>query len=168
MDGVIIGLIVAGANVAVTTLIALVITTWWNKRQKKKEDDQAELERLREQARKQENKERDEAIKKDVHEEIEGLKQDVEKKIDNMDKNVAKELDDIDGELLSMKNAMQKDVRRSLRQDGKIYVERGWATDLEKTEFDELYWSYHNLGKNGVVDNLHEQVMHLPSEPKDN
>lgn len=165
MEGVIIGLIVGGINVAFTTIIGLIITTWWNKRQKKKEDDQAELEKLREQTRKQENKDRDDAIKKDVHEQIKGLKQDVEKKIDNMDQNVTKELDDIDEELLSMKKAMQKDVRRSLRQDGKIYVDRGWASDLEKTEFDELYWSYHNLGKNGVVDNLHEQVMKLPSEP---
>ena len=59
---------------------------------------------------------------------------------------------------------MQKDIRRSIRQDGKLLSDRGWASQQEKTEFDELYWAYHNLGRNGVVDALHDQVMHLPEK----
>ena len=38
-----------------------------------------------------------------------------------------------------MKKGMQKDIRRSLRQDGEAMVKRGYATQSEKTEFDELY-----------------------------
>ena len=67
-----------------------------------------------------------------------------------------------------MKKTMQKDVRRSLRQDGDMYVRRGWASHQEKTEYDELYWAYHNLGRNGVMDSLHDKVMDLPTEPQEN
>ena len=38
-----------------------------------------------------------------------------------------------------MKKGMQKDIRRSLRQDGEVMIQKGYATQLEKTEFDELY-----------------------------
>lgn len=72
---------------------------------------------------------------------------------------------DIDKDLELMKKTMQKDVRRSLRQDGEMYVKRKWASMQEKTEFDELYWAYHNLGRNGVMDDLHDKVMALPTEP---
>ena len=96
------------------------------------------------------------------------MKATVHEEIADLEQKLSKDIKNIDNDLDSMKKAMQKDVRRSLRQDGKMYIDRGWATDLEKTEFDELYWSYHNLGKNGVVDALHEQVMHLPSAPSEN
>ena len=65
-----------------------------------------------------------------------------------------------------MKKTMQKDTRRSLRQDAAKYIQRGWASGQEKTEYDELYWCYHNLGRNGVVDSDHEKVMALPEAPE--
>lgn len=105
----------------------------------------------------QKENQRYETMKETIHEENQA-----------MEKRLVEKIGRIDKDLDLMKKTMQKDVRRSLRQDGNAFIKRGYATDLEKTEFDELYWSYHNLGKNGVVDNLHEQVMHLPSGPKDN
>lgn len=83
-----------------------------------------------------------------------------------MKKEFKQELKPIFEDMELMKRTMQKDVRRSLRQDGKMYCDRGYASQQEKTEFDELYWAYHNLGKNGVVDSLHDRVMNLPDEPK--
>lgn len=152
------GLIIAAANVAVTTIVGLVITAWFNKKAK----DREELETLREEKH-------NETIKKMVDDKVDELETKMDKKIDDMDKKMSKELDDIDNDLDAMKKAQQKDIRRSLRQDGKMMKERGWATDQEKQEFDELYWSYHNLGKNGVADQLHKEVLELPSiPPKDN
>lgn len=151
MEGVIIGLIVAGINVAVTTIIGLVINSLWNKRIKEKE----ELANLREQKRQQEENKRCEVVKQAIHEENQA-----------MEGRLGEKIERIDNDLDLMKKTMQKDVRRSLRQDGNAFVKRGYASDLEKTEFDELYWAYHNLGKNGVVDTLHEQVMKLPTEPE--
>lgn len=168
MNDWIISLIIAGVEVAITTIVALGVTRWWTKKQQKKDDDQAELERLREEKRQEDAKKRDEEIQKNLHNEIEGLKKEVKADIKGVSEKFKKELDDIDGDLDLMKKAQQKDVRRSLRQDGKLYIDRGWASDLEKTEFDELYWSYHKLGKNGVVDAMHDQVMHLPSKSTDN
>ena len=153
MEGVIIGLIVAGINVAVTTIIGLVINSLWNKRIKEKE----ELANLREQKRQQEENKRCEVVKQAIHEENQA-----------MEGRLGEKIERIDNDLDLMKKTMQKDVRRSLRQDGNAFVKRGYASDLEKTEFDELYWAYHNLGKNGVVDAMHDQVMHLPSKSTDN
>lgn len=132
----------------------MVITAWFNKKAKERE----ELEKLRTEKHEQE-------VKKLVEQETGKLETTMDKKFEDMDKKMTKELDDIDEELLVMKKAQQKDVRRSLRQDGKMFKERGWASDQEKEEFDELYWSYHNLGKNGVVDQLHKEILELPSTP---
>ena len=86
--------------------------------------------------------------------------------MEDMNDEIKADIKPIADDMDLMKKTMQKDVRRSLRQDGKMYIDRGYASQQEKTEFDELYWAYHNLGKNGVVDVLHEEVMHLPDEPK--
>lgn len=38
-----------------------------------------------------------------------------------------------------------------------------YATINEKNNFENLYIHYHNLGKNGVMDNLKDEFMALPS-----
>lgn len=35
-----------------------------------------------------------------------------------------------------------------------------------KDNFDNLYQQYHALGKNGVMDSFHEEVMDLPTTPE--
>ena len=151
METWVVGVILSVVELAITTIIGLIITRWWNKKRKEKE----ELERLREEQRVMDENSRFQMIKNTIYEEL------VE--INNHFKSELKPITD-DVELI--KKTIQKDVRRSLRQDGKMYCDRGWASHQEKTEFDELYWAYHNLGKNGVVDSLHEKVMDLPDEPE--
>lgn len=121
----------------------MVITAWFNKKAKERE----ELEKLRTEKHEQE------------------VKKLVEQETGKLETTMDKRFSDIDEDLSVMKKAQQKDIRRSLRQDGKMFKERGWASDQEKEEFDELYWSYHNLGKNGVVDQLHKEILELPSTP---
>ena len=145
------GLVLIVIELTVTTVVGLIIKTKWDKRQKEKE----ELERLREEERCRADHERCELVKTTIHEEMEELAADFKK-----------ELAPISEDMDLMKKTMQKDVRRSLRQDGKMYIDRGYASQKEKTEFDELYWAYHNLGRNGVVDSLHDRVMQLPDEPE--
>lgn len=151
LNGLIIGLIVVAAETIVGTIIGLVIKKWWDKKQKDKE----ELEKLREEKRAAEEEKRCSTMKDAVHAEMLDMKRELKDDIRPLQ-------EDID----SMKKTMQKDTRRSLRQDAQLYIHRGWATGQEKTEYDELYWCYHNLGKNGVVDNDHEEVMKLPETPK--
>ena len=147
----IIAVVVLVGETIITTIVGLIIGTWWNKKQKEKE----ELAKLREEKRLEEDNARCQKMKDAVHEEMIDMKGELKKEIDPL-------REDLD----LMKKTMQKDVRRSLRQDGKMYCDRKYASQQEKTEFDELYWAYHNLGRNGVVDSLHERVMNLPDEPK--
>ena len=155
MNDWIVGLIVAAATIvfdtALATIVGLIIKFKWDKRQKEKQ----ELEALREENRQRKDQERCDVMKGIIHEEIEDLNLDFKAEL----KPIIEDMD-------LMKKTMQKDVRRSLRQDGKMYCDRGYASQQEKTEFDELYWAYHNLGKNGVVDSLHDKVMNLPDEPE--
>lgn len=169
MEGWIVGLIMGAIELVITTILGLIIKTWWNKKQKEKE----ELEKLREEKRTTSEQKRCELVKLAVHEEVIQLENKVKEEFKESRKEakedireVKQEVENINNDLISMKKTMQKDTRRSLRQDADLYIKRGWATSQEKTEYDELYWCYHNLGKNGVVDSDHKKVMELPDAPK--
>lgn len=136
----ILGIVLVLIQCALTTGLGLIIKKAWDK----KEAEKKELEDLREEKYQAEEKKRCDDMKESIHKEFEPV------------------LSDID----LMKKSMQKDIRRSLRQDASHYIRRGWASHQEKTEYDELYWCYHHLGKNGVVDNDHKKVMALPESPK--
>lgn len=63
--------------------------------------------------------------------------------------------------------ALQALLRTELRRYGKIYIAQGWIDDADKYDYDNLYNRYHNLGKNGVMDDLYNKVMQLPTvKPK--
>ena len=169
METWIIGIILAAVEVAITTAAAFIVTAILKKKAAEKE----ELEKLREEKRAAGEQHRCELVKAAIHEEVIQLEKDLTQKsierhkdIKDEIQSVKEEVDTVKADLGSMKKTMQKDTRRSLRQDAAFYIRRGWATGQEKTEYDELYWCYHNLGKNGVVDSDHEKVMKLPESPE--
>lgn len=48
------------------------------------------------------------------------------------------------------------------------YQEKGYAPLDIKNDFEFIYMGYHNLGKNGVMDGIHERFMKLPEDdPKE-
>lgn len=66
------------------------------------------------------------------------------------------------------KLALQALMRIELRRYGKIYLAQGWVDDADKYDYDNLYTRYHNLGKNGVMDDMYVKVMALPTQkPKE-
>lgn len=162
MDGWIVGIIVAVAQTVVTTIVGTVVGFFVKNKLARDKKEKEELETLREEARAQSEANRCNLVKQAIHEEVENLEKNVKTEFANLRKDFNGELKGICDDIDLMKGAMQKDIRRSLREDGRNLVQRGWASQQEKTEFDELYWAYHNLGRNGVVDALHDQVMHLP------
>ena len=83
---------------------------------------------MREQERVNADNERCNVMQHTIHEEMGVMKAEFKK-----------DLQPISDDMDLMKKTMQKDVRRSLRQDGKMYIDRGYASQQEKTEFDELY-----------------------------
>ncbi len=54
-------------------------------------------------------------------------------------------------------------LRAELIRSGEKYVDRQYVEIYAKDAFDKAYWAYHGLGKNGTMDELHEQVMNLPT-----
>lgn len=42
------------------------------------------------------------------------------------------------------------------------YTKKGYAPLAVKNDFEFIYMGYHNLGKNGVMDGIHERFMKLP------
>lgn len=147
----IVGILLTAVEIVITTVLGLIIKKAWDKKEKERQ----ELETLREEKRQAAENARCDSMKSAIHEEVKSVKGDFKT-----------ELEPIKDDLDNMKKGMQKDIRRSLRQDGEMLLNRGYATQSEKTEFDELYWAYHNLGKNGVMDTLHDQIMNLPNKPK--
>lgn len=147
----IVGILLTAVEIVITTVLGLIIKRAWDKKEKERQ----ELEALREEKQQAIENTRCDSMKSAIHEEIKSVRGDFKT-----------ELEPIKDDLDNMKKGMQKDIRRSLRQDGEMLLNRGYATQSEKTEFDELYWAYHNLGKNGVMDTLHDQIMNLPNKPK--
>ena len=47
------------------------------------------------------------------------------------------------------------------------YTKKGYAPLDVKNDFEFIYMGYHNLGKNGVMDGIHERFMKLPEDPED-
>ena len=66
--------------------------------------------------------------------------------------------------------AVQKGVQALLRD--RLYdkyehcSEQGYAPIRSRENFENMWTQYHNLGKNGVMDDIHIKFMELPTEKK--
>ena len=57
---------------------------------------------------------------------------------------------------------MQIMLRLELISLAEKYLAKGYCTVEEKELFTAVYKAYHNLGKNGVMDDLYNKVLSLP------
>ena len=66
-------------------------------------------------------------------------------------------------------DAVQKGVQALLRDrlisEYNTHLEKCYAPIYAKENFENMWTQYHNLGKNGVMDSIHESFMALPTEP---
>lgn len=64
--------------------------------------------------------------------------------------------------------AVQKGVQALLRDrlydKYEYYSEQGYAPIRARENFENMWTQYHNLGKNGVMDDIHIKFMELPTE----
>ena len=79
---------------------------------------------------------------------------------------ISRELHDED---VKRQEALERGVQALLR-DRLIEIHDEYCPKNEiplhvKDNFDNLYQQYHALGKNGVMDSFHEEVMDLPTTP---
>lgn len=72
------------------------------------------------------------------------------------------ELKGVKEDLALVKDGLQKDLYIDLKTQYEQIKKKEFATLNEKRDYDSLYQSYHNLGKNGVADSMHETIMHMP------
>ena len=66
-----------------------------------------------------------------------------------------------------LRKGVQALLRDRLSQEYKTYTEKGFITLDEKSNYENMYKSYHALGKNGVMDTLYNEVMKLPTNKKE-
>lgn len=50
----------------------------------------------------------------------------------------------------------------------KWHEEKGYAPIYAKENFENCWSQYHSLGANGVMDDIHERFLALPTEPPEN
>lgn len=56
-------------------------------------------------------------------------------------------------------------LRAELIRDWNYYSKQGFAPIYARENFENVYQSYHNLGANGVMDDLREKFLGLPDKP---
>lgn len=57
---------------------------------------------------------------------------------------------------------VQAMLRDRLLQGYRHYEEKGFADYDDRSNMENMYNAYHNLGKNGVMDDLHAKFLTLP------
>lgn len=162
----ILGIVLVLIQTGLTTALGLVIKRIWDK----KEAEKKELEELRERQRVEAEQGRCNIVKETVHQEIKELEQNLTNKSDARYEQLKNVYTGLQEDVNLLKDGLQKDLYVDLCNIYDQYKTRikngGFISRGEKTEYDKIYWSYHNLGKNGVADKMHNEVMNMPEEPK--
>ena len=65
----------------------------------------------------------------------------------------------------ALRNGVQALLRAELIRSGEKYLLQKWVPIYAKDAFDKSYLSYHALGANGTMDELHDKVMQLQTVP---
>ena len=58
-------------------------------------------------------------------------------------------------------------LRAQMIDDYNNYMDKGYAPIYARENFENVWKQYHNLGANGVMDDLHDKFLQLPTEPPD-
>lgn len=59
-------------------------------------------------------------------------------------------------------------LRAQMIDDYNKWEDRGYAPIYARQNFENCWMQYHALGANGVMDDLHEKFLTLPTERKEN
>lgn len=57
-------------------------------------------------------------------------------------------------------------LRAELIRDWNYYSEKGFAPIYARENFENVYQQYHNLGANGVMDDIRQKFLALPDKPR--
>lgn len=65
----------------------------------------------------------------------------------------------------ALKAGVQALLRSQMISDFNKWSERGYAPIYARENFENCWKQYHSLGVNGVMDDLHEKFLELPTTP---
>ncbi|MCM1364724.1 MAG: hypothetical protein NC215_07090 [Ruminococcus sp.] len=65
----------------------------------------------------------------------------------------------------ALKMGVQALLRSQMIKDWNKYFEAGYAPIYAKENFENCWQQYHSLGANGVMDDIHNKFLALPTEP---
>ena len=65
----------------------------------------------------------------------------------------------------AVKIGIQALLRSQMIADYNKWTDRGYAPIYARDNFENCWKQYHALGMNGVMDDLHEKFLELPTEP---
>ena len=65
----------------------------------------------------------------------------------------------------AMRLGMQALLRANLTRDWREFSELGYAPMYARENFENEYQQYHNLGANGVIDDIRTKFLALPDRP---
>jgi hypothetical protein len=68
-------------------------------------------------------------------------------------------------QIKAIKLGLQALLRAQLIDDWNKWLERGYAPIYARENFENCWRQYHSLGENGVMDNIHQKFLELPTEP---
>lgn len=66
-------------------------------------------------------------------------------------------------EMQAVKLGIQALLRAQMISDYNHYAEKGYAPIYARENFENCWQQYHSMGKNGVMDDIHERFMALPT-----
>lgn len=66
-------------------------------------------------------------------------------------------------EIQAVKLGVQALLRAQMISDYNHYTEKGYAPIYARENFENCWKRYHSMGKNGVMDDIHERFMALPT-----
>ena len=66
----------------------------------------------------------------------------------------------------ALEKGVQAILRDRLYQSYNHFMEKGYAPLYARENFENMYQQYHNLGKNGVMDDIRDKFLELPLEPQ--
>lgn len=143
----------------ITTIVGLIIKKKWDKKNKEHTD----YKRLQEEKHEYQ-------IQETIHKEVSSLETKLTTNSNQLHEEIKQKLDNMQDSLVLVKGGLQKGLYVNLVHIYKSFKRtlksRGYITVGEKKDYDALYWTYHNLGKNGVADNMHDEVMRMPEKPE--
>jgi hypothetical protein len=70
-------------------------------------------------------------------------------------------------QIKAIKLGMQALLRAQMIDDYKKWEERGYAPIYARENFQNCWVQYHALGANGVMDDIHDRFLELPTEPQE-